>query len=98
MEEMRKKYYPYHENSKNYLKAIQDIKIAMQRGDTNIEFWTYWTDLPDDWVIEFETLDRLKEEGFKVTKRYCDKGTNGEHFWYIVSWDKFEPWPYDEEY
>ena len=98
MQEMREKYYPYHKQSKNLIEALDFIKDDMERGCSFTDFWDYWTDLPDDWVIEHDTLKKLQEQGFKVTKRWIDKGKPGEHYYFIVSWDEYEEWPYDEEY
>ena len=50
MQEMREKYYPYHEQSRNLTEALDIIKEDMEKGKPFSEFWTYWTDLPDDWV------------------------------------------------
>lgn len=99
MQEMRAQYYaPETEGDKNLSEALEQIKEEMEIGCPYCEFMTYWTDLPDDWVIKIETLDKLKEQGFRVVKRYCDKGTLSESFWFIVAWDEFESWPDDEEY
>ena len=98
MMEMRAKYYPYHEQSKNLIETLDFIKDAMKRGQKYDEFYTFWTDLPDDWVIEWETVDKLKEQGFKIYKRWWDKGTNDEYFTIIIAWDKFDVQPNDEEY
>lgn len=101
MEEMRERYYPYHNNtdqSRNLQEALEIIKCSMERGETHIDMWDHWTDLPDDWVVETETLDELKKQGFRVVKRWCDKGDIGEHYWYIIAWDDFNEWSYDEEY
>ena len=98
MEEMKAKYYPYASQSRNLTETLEKIKTAMERGDSHIELWTYWTDLPDDWTVECETLQQLKEQGFRVIKRYCDKDTEYEHYWFIVAWDDFEEWAGDENY
>lgn len=98
MEEMREKYYPYHNQSQNLIEALHFIKTDMQRGNHYTEFWDDWTDLPDDWTIKHDTLKALQEQGFNVVKRYCDKGERGEQHWFIVAWDEFEAWPHDEEY
>lgn len=94
MEEMREKYYPYHKQSKNLQEALEQIKEEMQRGGPCIEFWTYWTDLPDDWVVETETLDKLVEMGFTVKRRGDEFGDHT----YIVSWDKYDECPNEVEY
>ena len=98
MEKMRAKYYPYHKQSENLTTALDIIRDDMERGKSFSEFWTYWVDLPDDYQITFDTLDKLKELGFKVVHRYLDKGTCDESDYYIVAWDKYEEWPYDKEY
>lgn len=97
MMEMRAKYYPYHEQTKNLIEALEYIKEDMQIGCHYTEFWDTWTDLPDDWVIEWDTIEKLKEQGFTVFKRWWNKGELGEHYTIIVAWDDFEKYINDEE-
>lgn len=98
MMEMREKYYPYHEQSQNLIETLEQIKEEMQRGSHYIEFYDTWSDLPDDWVIEFETIEKLKEQGFMVVKRWWNKGELGEHYSIIVAWDDFERYKNDEDW
>jgi len=74
MEEMREKYYPYHNQSKNLQEALEQIKNAMQKGKPCVEFWSYWTDLPDDWVVEYDTLKELANLGFTIKRREDEYG------------------------
>ena len=106
MEVMREQYYPLsHVDepeettfSENLQQALEEIRWEMEHSRPFAEFYTYWTDLPDDYVITTETLDELKRFGFRVVKRYCDKGTPDEHYYYIVAWDDYDEWPFDEPY
>ena len=98
MQEMRERFYPYDKQTQNLTEALEFIKDAMQSGDSHIEFWTFWTDLPDDWVVEWDTLDKLKEQGFTVIKRWWNKGQDDEYYSIIVAWDDFERYTNDEDY
>ena len=97
MEEMRDKYYPF-KHSRNLHEALEIIEEAMKRGEPNVDMWDHWVDLPNDWVVDMDTLDELKKQGFRVVKRWSDRGTIDEHYWFLVSWDTYEEWPTDEEY
>ena len=98
MQEMREKYYPYHEQSQNLIETLDLIGSGMQRGCQYIELWDHWTDLPDDWVIERGTIEKLKEQGFTVVKRWWNKGETGEYYSIIVAWDDFERYKNDEDW
>jgi hypothetical protein len=104
MQAMRDQYYPFSVSegvetfSKNLIEALDEIREEMKAGNPYAEFWTDWVDLPSDFTVTTETLDELKKLGFRVVKRYCDKGTAEEHFWFIVAWDEFTEWPSDKEY
>lgn len=51
---------------KNIEEALEDIKVSMRQGYDYCDLYLDWTDLPDDWVVFPETLEYLKENGFKV--------------------------------
>jgi len=90
MEEMRNKYYPYNEKSKNLQEALQYIKEEMENGSPYIELYDRWQSLAGDWYIEKETLDELKKQGFRIIKRWYEKEKNRDYYSYIISWDNYQ--------
>jgi len=98
MQEMREKYYPYDKQSQNLIETLDMIKEEMERGCSYIELYDFWCDLPDDWVVDWDTLKSLKEQGFRIVKRWWNKGKSDEYYTIIVSWDDYEEYTNDEEW
>ena len=97
METMMEKFYPFQKQSENLQTALEIIRDEMKSGASYAEFWTFWTDLPDDYIIEKETIEYLKENGFKVRRRFFEDG-NDKYSTIIVAWDDYDYYGPEEDY
>lgn len=80
-DEMINAYYINGCDQLNYVEAQRRIKEAMQAGERYV--YLPGKNNPDDfkWVATYETIDRLRKDGFDVDKVWCPW-----EYW-SVEWD-----------
>lgn len=76
-EEMMQNYYPSY-GKKNYEEAQRQIKEAMEKGEKYVYLPGKANPNEFNWVATYETIRRLREDGFDI-----DKVWNPYEYWSI---------------